>query len=391
MATLVNLYNQAGAGPKTLSLNFIRHLSEELLNEPFYILIPAYQEYASLESLNKNIQFIKLPRKERLIDKVWFRLYLEFILIPKLVKKYDIKKLLAFGSFLLTPGKFLKLVLVHHPYLFDNQLLSNAPFKTRIQERLKRAAFYLTILNTSHLVVESEYVAKCLKETWGGYIDKKNIRIILNPVSRDIGKLSKIDFEANLPEKFNQIANELKILFVSRFYPHKNHTFLIDLSKALSSYSIKHQILVTVSEEISEAQSFIDDIATQNLPIKNLGEVNQPELQAFYQSSHLFIFPSKSETFGIPMIEAMAYGLPLILPNLGYAKAIASSAGNYYESNSTESCTKLIKALIKECDLYKQRSIASFNELNCFPSPSLWVKNYLDALHVASALKGKVK
>ena len=384
MATLINLYNQAGAGPKTLSLNFIRHLSEESLKEPFYILIPAYQEYALLESSNKYIQFIKLPRKEKLIDKVWFRIYLEFILIPKLVKKYEIKKLLAFGSFLLTPGKFLKLVLVHHPYLFDDKLLSNSPLKTKVQEYLKRAGFYLTLLNISHLVVESEYVADCLKETWGSHLKTKNIRVIPNPISKEIGKLSEIEFETNLAIRSNAIAQELKILFVSRFYPHKNHAFLIDLSKALSKHSINHQILVTVSEEIPEAQSFLKDISDQNLPIKNLGEINQTELQEFYQSSHLFIFPSKSETFGIPMIEAMAYGLPLILPSLGYAKAIASHAGNYYQSDSTESCINLIKAFINQSDLYEQRSIASFNELNCFPSPALWVKNYLDTLSVSS-------
>jgi len=384
MATLINLYNQAGAGPKTLSLNFIRHLSEESLKEPFYILIPAYQEYALLESSNKYIQFIKLPRKEKLIDKVWFRIYLEFILIPKLIKKYQINKLLAFGSFLLTPGKFLKLVLVHHPYLFDDKLLSNSPLKTKFQEYLKRAGFYLTLLNISHLVVESDYVADCLKETWGSHLKTKNIQVIPNPISKDIGKLSEIEFETNLAVRSNAIAQEVKILFVSRFYPHKNHAFLIDLSKALSKHSIKHQILVTVSEEIPEAESFLKEISDQNLPIKNLGEINQTELQVFYQSSHLFIFPSKSETFGIPMIEAMAYGLPLVLPSLGYAKAIAGHAGNYYEGDNTESCINLIKAFINQSDLYEQRSIASFNELNCFPSPRLWVKNYLDTLRLSS-------
>lgn len=385
MATLINLYNQAGAGPKTLSLNFIRHLSEELLTEPFYILIPDYQEYALLQSKNKHIQLIKLPRKERLISKLCFRLYLEFILIPRLVKKYDIKKLLAFGSFLLTPGKFIKLALIHHPYLFDNQLLSTAPVKTKIQEYLKRIGFFFTLSNIKHLVVESQYVADCLKDTWGNYLKNKIIHVIPNPVSQNIGGILESELKLYLPIRFDQISDDLKILFVSRFYPHKNHAFLINLSKTLSSYSIKHQILVTVSERIPEAQLFLESISNQNLSIKNLGEINQTELRKYYKSSHLFIFPSLSETFGIPMIEAMAYGLPLVVPQLGYAEAIVGTAGNYYESDNVESCVRVILALINDFELYQQRSIYSFNQLNRFPTPERWVKSYLDALSASSS------
>lgn len=384
MATLINLYNQAGAGPKTLSLNFIHYLSAQVVTEPFYILVPDYQEYALLESDIEYIQFIKLPRKEKLLGKIWFRLYLEFIFIPRFVKKHDIKRLLAFGSFLLTPGKFMKLVLIHHPYLFDNQLLSRAPLKTRIQEYLKRIVFYLTLSNTKHLVVESKYVADSLQQTWGNFLNNNTIHVIPNPVSDQIGKLEKSELEIYTSSRFSQITAELKILFVSRFYPHKNHQFLVDLSKSLSLHSIKHEILITVSEQIPEARPFLKSISTQNLRIKNLGEMNQAQLQSFYKSSHLFIFPSKSETFGIPMIEAMAYGLPLVLPKLGYAEAIAGFAGNYYESDDTEACCKVISDLTSEFISYRQRSVSSFDELNHFPTPKAWVNSYLNTLQISS-------
>lgn len=380
MATLINLYNQAGAGPKTLSLNFINHLSGQPLSEYFHILVPDYQEYAALESTNKYIHLIKLPRKENFLGKVWYRIYLEFIFIPYFLKKNNIRKLLAFGNFLLTPGFFLKLVLVHHPYLFDNQLLSRAPFGTRMQEHLKRLGFFFTLLNTKHLVVESTFVANRLKETWGVYLNKKTIHVISNPVSEKIGVIKENELLTLIPSRFGQTNSELKILFVSRYYPHKNHRFLIDLSKALSKCSIKHQIIVTVNEEISEAKLFLDDISSHKLSIKNLGEIDQTALQAFYKSSHLLIFPSKSETFGIPMIEAMAYGLPLVVPRLGYAEAIVGTAGNYYESDNIELCVKTIQTLTNNFAFYKQRSLDSLNELNGFPTPKFWVKSYLDAL-----------
>jgi len=384
MATLINLYNQAGAGPKTLSLNFINVLSRQFLTESFYILVPDYQEYALLQTTNSCITFIKLPRKEKLVDKVWFRLYLEFILIPSLIKQYDIQKLLAFGSFLLTPGKFIKLVLVHHPYLFDNDLLLKSPLNTRIQEYLKRLGFLFTLLNAKHLVVESQYVTDQLKKTWGNRLNKKLIHVLPNPVSENLGGLKESEFASSKSARFTQIADELRILFVSRFYPHKNHQFLIDLSTLLSSLSIKHQIIVTIDEKITEAELFLKNIAAKELPIKNLGEVSQTDLQHVYNSSHIFIFPSKSETFGIPMIEAMAYGLPLVLPKLGYAEAIAGTAGNYYISGDVESCAKVIVETTSHFHLYEQRSNASYAQFRHSPTPDTWVKNYLKTLQSAS-------
>jgi|GEM_PF-1070099 glycosyltransferase involved in cell wall biosynthesis len=379
MKTLINLYNQIGAGPKNISLNLIHGLAKSVLSSDIYIIIPDHAEYSTLESSNPKLHLLKYPRKQYTLSKVWFRLYLELWLIPRLMHRYAVKQLLAFGNFLFTPGNFNKLVLCHHPYLYDNALLSKLTLPSQITEYLKRVAFGLTLWNVRHLVVQSDYVESQLRATWK-LPKAMQLHVIPNPISNSFQKADLNDILSLIEQRSQRYQKTVKILYVSRFYPHKNHQFLISLSSALKNQAIAHEIQVTVDPTIESAQSFLQEVSSKGLPIINLGERDQKEIADIYQQSDLFIFPSNAETFGNPMIEAMCYGLPLVLPDLGYARAIASSAGNYYYPDDAVSCATLIKSLLCQSGLYKQRSIDSYGTFSQFQNVEDWIMLYLQTL-----------
>lgn len=385
MQVLINLYNQTAAGPKNISLNLISELmsqSKDACN--FYIIVPDIQEYSALCSIN-NVHIIKLQKVNIFIAKVALRIYLDVILVPKLIKKYRITSMLAFGNFLLSPVSIKKVVLLHHPYLFDDVLLRKLPFFSKLIEKVKRFTFWITLKNVDVLVVQSPYVLDEFRKVWINA--RPELTIIPNPISKDFIEQSAFEINELINQRVSSLDNTLTILYVSRFYPHKNHAFLLELSSELTNANIRHQILVTVDSEISGADMFLNDVASKELPILNLGEIKQVDLADFYKTSHLFLFPSKSETFGNPLIEAMSYGLPVIVPSLQYAHSVVGESGIYYEDDNAKECANKMIGLIQNIGHYTATSLHSHHSFARYPNVTDWCKRYLDTIRNNKNLK----
>lgn len=375
MSILINFYNQMGAGPKNISLNFINTLKERESLEETFIIIPNVEEYANLESKD-NIKLIKFKRYTNIFSKILFRIYLDIFFIPNFISKNKISKLLAFGNFLISPVKVRKVVLLHHPYIVDNILLNKLSFLPKIIEKLKRFVFYITIKNVDIVVVQSNYMKRLLLEVWGN--DIKNC-VIANPISKNFVKNYSLDEINDFIKHRLQNIDKIKILYVSRFYPHKNHIFLVDLSKVLNENNIKHEILITVDFSKQETLD-LQQMITKDISIESIGEISQFELETYYKTSHIFIFPSNSETFGNPLIEAMKFGLPIVVPNLEYAQSIVEEAGIYYNQNDVLECKDSINSLISNSDNYRLKSLESFEQFKKYPQVKEWVDSYFKIL-----------
>ena len=102
-----------------------------------------------------------------------------------------------------------------------------------------------------------------------------------------------------------QNIDKIKILYVSRFYPHENHIFLVDLSKVLNENNIKHEILITVDFSKQETLD-LQQMITKDISIESIGEISQFELETYYKTSHIFIFPSNSEIFSLFPVEKLS-------------------------------------------------------------------------------------
>ncbi|GLP98283.1 hypothetical protein GCM10007891_01370 [Methylophaga thalassica] len=374
MNKLANLYNQKGAGPKNIAFNFINEAIDSRLS--FLILIPDISDYSHYQNTD-NVRFIRLFCPRSTLLKVLFRVYLELCFIPFLVWRNKIKHLLAFGNFLFSPVCATKTVLLHHPYLVDDRLYEQLELSSKITEWLKRVAFYITTKNADHIVVQSDYMARQLERKYPK--PRFDVEIIPNPISYSFAHPHD---PADLIERRQAaVKNDLKLLYVSRFYPHKNHVFLVNLSRELAQRGIKHSIFVTVNPEIGEAKSFLEAINDSDVSIHNLTEVSQTELVEYYLSAHAFIFPSKAETFGNPLIEAMCYGLPVVVPDLEYAHAINGKAGLYYLPDDVVGCANLIIGTLFDESTYRQYSALSVSRFERFKTPDKWFQHYLTVMH----------
>src|SRR3989339_129612 len=377
MKYILNFYNQSSAGTGMLAKTFIAYLHKvKDVNDEFTIILPRAPFYGDLKPQQKDgIKIFYVPFF-RGVKKIVFRFFYDIIIFPMITLFLRPRGVLVFGNFSVVPLLFKKVVLCHHPHLVDDVLLSKYGFKSRMLERIKRLLFFLTTLSCGNVVVESLFMKNALIKKYN--VSEESIRVIRNSISESLLAM-KSGGEASIPFKERK-----SILYVSRFSLHKNYGFLLDLADKYRKDIEKMQLEFCITIDINlnrEANKLIDDIKTKKLGhiIKNLGELSHEKLAPYYQKSLCLFFPSSSETFGIPLVEAMFFELPIILPNLPYAYSMRDDSTLYYNLDNYEDAFRKICYICNEhnWEIYSEKSGQQFAK---FPSPEEWVAKYLELL-----------
>lgn len=129
------------------------------------------------------------------------------------------------------------------------------------------------------------------------------------------------------------------ILFVGNVKPHKNLNRLVkayvntNLSKNTDLYIVgKKEGFITADKEI-------DHISQGNSNIKFTGYVTDIELVSLYQNALFFVFPSLYEGFGIPPLEAMSVGIPVLASNIPCIREVCEDAVFYFNPYNIEDIT----------------------------------------------------
>lgn len=159
------------------------------------------------------------------------------------------------------------------------------------------------------------------------------------------------------PPKKMSPEGPIKLLYVSVYYPHKDPKTLNLAVQKLRQEGIETTAHITMTEE--EFKPW-EDGAADYRSLKHgeeegylrLEAVDRDDLPTTYGNYDIFIFPSVSETFGFPLAEAMASGLPVIAADSLINREICGPAALYYPSFDSDTLAERIKELRTRPDLY---------------------------------------
>ena len=150
----------------------------------------------------------------------------------------------------------------------------------------------------------------------------------------------------NVIEKYN--INNKYILFTGTIEPRKNIVGIIEGYARLRKYTQDEYALVLAGgkgwkdEEIEESLN-----RYSNLNIIRTGYIADEDLPALYSGASLFVFPSHYEGWGIPILEAMACGVPVITANNTSLPEVAGDAAIMIDSKDTHALTSNIEKVLK--------------------------------------------
>lgn len=275
----------------------------------------------------------------------------------------------------------------------------------------------IAILDVSYLYFPELFKKKDLNQLkfWGGYSIRKAKKIITisnsskNDIIRAYG-VSKDKVEVVYPgikkikdsgfKIYDMEELEKKfgikgpyILFVGTLQPRKNITRLVEaFAKLKEQKSISKELrtktqeltLVVVGkrgwqyEEILEAPKKYGVEAS----VKFLENVTDEELPSLYKNALCFVLPSLYEGFGLPILEAMQYGCPVLTSNVSSLPEAGGDAALYFNPEDTEDITKNLKLITQNSKLREELIKKGYEQVKKFS----WEKSARKTLGVLQEL-----
>jgi glycosyltransferase involved in cell wall biosynthesis len=244
--------------------------------------------------------------------------------------------------------------LVHFPH-FNVPLFYNKPFVVTIHDLLwheqvgttattlpvwvywlKYLAYRLVlkhaVLKSKAIIVPSGWVKKKIVDRFPAVASK--IKVVYEGVSEAFRGLSSgISRGQSSPDKYGVKPGEY-IIYTGSLYPHKNVNIILDILPQFPEL----KLIVACARNIFW-EKFKQEIEKRSLQSRVVlaGFVPDDELAVLYKNALAFVFPSKSEGFGLPGLEAMASGCPVISSNAGSLPEIYGDAALYFTpENETE-------------------------------------------------------
>jgi glycosyltransferase involved in cell wall biosynthesis len=168
--------------------------------------------------------------------------------------------------------------------------------------------------NTDYWIVQTNVVKN--KLCWKWNLNKDKILII--PFYQDIIDSSKIIINLDIKKTKKNII----YIYISNGESYKNHKRLFEAFEKFSMGKDNIILKVTISNDYPDLISEIDKYKKRGVSIFNLGLINKDELKYIYSNADFVLFPSFFESFGLGLIEAAQYNLPVIASNYDYVNEI---------------------------------------------------------------------
>jgi glycosyltransferase involved in cell wall biosynthesis len=212
---------------------------------------------------------------------------------------------------------------------------------------------------SAHVFTVSEYSKRELVATYN--LDEENVTVINNGV--DINRFKPDIFLGNSLEKRG--IEPGYVLTVGRLEPRKNHKAIIE-AYALAGADLPR--LVIVGQRDFKYKEIFELVEKYKLKDKVifLDDVTDDELPEVYRGAKIFLYPSWAEGFGVPPLEAMASGVPVICSNSTALPEVVGEAGLLCPPQDPPELLRKMKSVLVDPTLQQEMRGRGLRRANMF-------------------------
>ncbi len=324
---MIHATNIHGMGASQVVESLIRSLQKQLENEEVNLYLPWKTNFLFEQSELANI---KVNRFKRILPNSISRVS-ECLLSSWYFDKAD--KALILGDIPLNRFKN-QVVLLHQPSLIDPRI---NPYSGRnLKYRISRWLFKKNLKFIKYIVVQTGAMKEQIIASYPELNNK--VKIISHPAP-----IRFIETRANGNRKYE--ASSITLFYPANNYPHKNFKIFEFMDTFIKQMEFELKIIITLNP--TELPSSIASLNWLNC----VGRLSPEKCFKQYEQVTGLFFPSLLESYGLPLVEAMKAGLPIICSDLPYARWLCEEQAIYFNPLSGESACQGIEEL--------QRRIAS--------------------------------
>lgn len=303
-----------------------------------------------LNQTHKDRPFPAKTKKNVTVRYVWAgnNLLSNVFVLPFLSNKFKLDCLL-YQNFISPLAKGKRIAYIH-----DVLFLSNPEFYTLFERLYFAPLKFLT--KRSHLIITVSEEEKKRLLNFGFSGKEKNIVVAYHGVDPHFSPkenhsrttLESIKQKFSLPERF--------LLYVGRLNLRKNVDHLLRALPLLKDKSIPLVIVGADNWKKSNHSRIIEELHIGDR-IHFTGAVYN-ELGVIYSMASVFCFPSYAESFGLPPLEAMASGIPVVVSNTTSLPEICGDAGHYVHPDRPDEIAAGIDKLLGDPEYYASKKKA---------------------------------
>ncbi|MEI6704155.1 MAG: glycosyltransferase family 1 protein [Deltaproteobacteria bacterium] len=232
-------------------------------------------------------------------------------------------------------------------------------------ERLKRRRLYwISAERATQIIVSATFTKECLTSRYG--IESGKIQVISTGYGPEYRPVDNSELLAAIRAKYG--LDRPFLLYPAATWPHKNHKRLLTAHKLMRErYAFDGTLVLTgiAMQSHADIQAEISRLGLADC-VKTLGYLPASELPVLYSCARLMVFPSLFEGFGIPLVEAMACGCPVVCSNTTSLPEVAGNAGLTFDPLDTEAIAAAIWSVWNDGQALAGMRIRGFERATLF-------------------------
>ncbi|MBL7848643.1 MAG: glycosyltransferase family 4 protein [Cyclobacteriaceae bacterium] len=153
-----------------------------------------------------------------------------------------------------------------------------------------------------------------------------------------------VSFEKQPVQKPSWAPKDEFLFSIGTFFPRKNFHVLVPMMKYLPEY----KLVLAGDSGSAYAMQVMEEVRNSGLSDRVLfpGEVTQPEKQWLFEHGKALLFPSLSEGFGIPVIEAFHHGKPAVCSRFGSLPEIGGEHAAFWEDETPQQMATTVRNVL---------------------------------------------
>lgn len=329
-------------GMDRVALELIKNLQRiDKVNE-YFIFVKPDQDRDVLKHTD-NFKIVEVPGGP-------YPLWEQFQL-PKFVKQYQCDLLHCTSN--TAPLKVQsKVITTLHDIIFKEesilkQLLSSASWYQKIGNLYRRFLVNDVVKKSKHLITVSNFENQNIKKVFK--LENQKVTTVHNGVNKQFNnqftteQKEAVRSQYQLPENF--------LFHIGNKDPRKNTKRLLDAFCELkqTKFSNAKLVMAGVNEETLDAMlkdMFVPLALKKDIVLT--GYIEDEDLPIIYSLAQVFLFPSLREGFGIPILEAMASGVPVITSNTSSMPEVAGKSALLINPYNTQELTQAMVKLLSD-------------------------------------------